>query len=70
MLGIQHELSGAIFSRTQLCKSDLIGKMSFLSTYLLELNVIDKHIITRIRILTAGIAFGRYRSVFLSCQRC
>ena len=27
----------------------------------------NKHIITRIRIQTAGVAFGRHRSVFLSC---
>jgi len=29
------------------------------------LNVIVKHIITQIRILTAGVAFGRHRSVFV-----
>ena len=27
----------------------------------------SNHIITRIRIPTAGVAFGRHRSVFLSC---
>jgi len=30
----------------------------------------SNHIITRISIQTAGLAFGRHRSVYLSCYRC